>query len=308
MPAQKPPATLLLVPFREIRHDQPDDVLHYEPIDVRGRLHHWTIPAHQHTGLHQFQLLVRGSVQATIDGQPRVLQAPMALMVSPGVVHGFVYDRDSAGYQVTLPTDMVRGYFAHAPSLCERLDQLILVAAPELGATATECEALFKALAAEFQSSQPGRAEALHGHAILIALWFLRLSAGPLATQRRQALRDTLVQRYRALLETNFHRQESVSFYAGRLGVSADHLSRVCRATTGTGALDLMHERVVLEARRLLAYTNHSIVAIAQELGFADPGHFSRFFSKAVGRAPSSYRAAIAEGLAATPAKARAVA
>ncbi len=292
----KTSSPLLLVPFREVRHDQPDDVLHYEPINVRARLHQWTIPAHRHEGLHQFQLLLRGSVQATLDGAPQVLYAPMALMVSPGVVHGFVYEQDSAGHQVTLPTEALRGYFAHAPALLERLARPILVAAPEMASHAALCEGLFDALASEFQAHQAGRAEALHGHAILLALWFLRQDATTLAPSRRQALRDTLPQRYRLLLEQHIRMQEPVSFYAGKLGVTADHLSRVCRATTGTSALEILHERVVLEARRLLVYTPAPVVAVARELGFDDPGYFSRFFSKLTGQSPSAYRAAVAQG------------
>ena len=48
---------LLLVPFREVRHDEPDDCLHYESVAVRGTEMDWTIPAHRHEGLHQFQFL-----------------------------------------------------------------------------------------------------------------------------------------------------------------------------------------------------------------------------------------------------------
>ena len=54
-------APLLLVPFREVRHEQPDDCLHYEPVAVRGKLHDWTIPAHRHDALHQFQLLEKAA-------------------------------------------------------------------------------------------------------------------------------------------------------------------------------------------------------------------------------------------------------
>ena len=298
----KPAAPLLMVPFREVRHDQPDDVLHYEPINVRGKLHHWTIPAHRHQGLHQFQLLVRGSVVATLDGERLELRSPLALMVAPGVVHGFVYQRDSAGHQVTLPSGSMRTLLASSPALLPRLDQPILVPAQDMGGDdAAECEALFLRLGAEFERSRPGRAEALQSHVVLLGLWFLRRNLATRATLRSQALRDTLVQRYRALLEKDFRKQQPVRYYAASLGVTADHLSRVCRGTTGTGALDLMHERVVLEARRLLAYTPSTVVEIAHELGFDDPAYFSRFFAKLAGQAPTSYRSAIAQGIGLLP-------
>lgn len=300
--SMKPAAPLLMIPFREVRHDQPDDVLHYEPIKVRGKLHQWTIPAHRHEGLHQFQLLVRGGMQATLDGETFELQAPLALMVTPGVVHGYTYQRDSVGYQVTLPSTVLRALLLGSPALLQRLNQLVLVTAQDLDdEDAQACEELFQRLGAEFERSRPGRTEALRGHAALLGLWFLRRDAATRASLRGEALRDALVQRYRGLLEQHFRQHQPVSFYAAALGVSADHLSRVCRLTTGTSALDLAHERVLLEARRLLAYTPATVVEVAHELGFEDPAYFSRFFTKLAGQAPSSYRAAIAQGIGLQP-------
>ncbi len=299
----KPAAPLLMIPFREVRHDRPDDVLHYEPIDVRGELHHWTIPAHQHQGLHQFQLLLRGTAEATLDGERHQLQAPAALMVAPGVVHGFVYARHSAGHQVTLPSATLRGMLAQTPALLERLAQTVLVSAADMGADAAGCEALFLRLAADFHATRLGRNEALHSHAVLLALWFLRREAASRASLRSQALRDTLVQRYRALIDLHFRSERTVGYYASALAVTADHLSRVCRAASGSGALELLHERVLLEARRLLAYTPHAVAEIAHDLGFDDPGYFSRFFAKLTGHSPSGYRQAITRGIGLLPSR-----
>ena len=298
----KTTAPLLLVPFREVRHGQPDDVLHYEPVNVRALQYQWTIPAHRHEALHQFQLLVKGSVTATLDGISTHFEAPFAMMVSPGVVHGFAYDRDSVGHQITLPTAALRSYFVHAPTLLHAMGQPILIGPEAMGSTAPACENLFCALAAEFHGHQTGRAEALHGQAILLALWFLRCEAATRAQPRQQALRDTLVQRFKMLLEQHVRQQQRLRYYAEKLGVTADHLSRVCRAPTGASALDLLHERLILEARRLLAYTPNPVSAVAFELGFDDPAYFSRFFSKLVGQSPSGYRAAVSRGTGLPPA------
>ena len=300
-PKPKAASPLLMIPFREVRHFQPEDSLHFEAINVRAKLHEWTIPAHQHVGLHQFQLLTQGSAMATLDGEPVALTAPAALMVAPGVVHGFVYERNSVGQQVTVPTATLQRLLGTASGLDAPLRRSILVSTADMGSELAECEEVFSLLAREFARSRPGRAEALNAHALVLALWFLRRADTAQAQLRQQALKDTLVQRYRSLLEQHFRQQQPVRFYADALGITADHLSRTCRATTGDGALELMHDRVVLEARRLLAYTRGSVIEVAHELGFDDPGHFSRFFSKTVGQSPSTYRNAIASGLAAAP-------
>lgn len=294
--------SLLMVPFREVRHFQPDDCLHYEPIGVRGKLHHWTIPVHRHEDLHQFEFLERGSVVATIDGVRHELTAPAAWMVAPGVMHGFAYKPDSAGHKVTMPTALLHSIPAPAPaSRPGRLGRPIVLCKSDIGADAGELRELFAQLAREFQDRRAGRAEALQAHAVLLGLWFMRRDAATPELPRRPGLHDALVERYRSLLEANFRAHWTVGAYADRLGVTPDHLSRRCRAVTGLGALDLMHERLLLEARRLLAYTPAAVGAIAQQLGFDDPGYFTRLFTKRAGQSPSAYRVAIADGLGVPP-------
>ena len=307
-PKRKLAAPLLMVPFKEVRHFQPEDSLYCEPINVRGQEYEWTIPAHRHEGLHQFQLLTQGSALATLDGEPVEITAPAALMVAPGVVHGFVYERSSVGQQVTVPTASLRSWLGAAPALDAQLRLSIHVAQSSTGGNLDECARQFDLLAQEFAQSRPGRAEALNAHALVLALWFVRHAAISDSSGHPQAnkdaRRDTLVQRYRALLELHFRQQRPLAFYAEALAITADHLSRTCRATTGENALALMHDRVALEARRLLAYTAGSVIDIAHQLGFDDPGHFSRLFSKRLGQSPSSYRNAIANGLVRAPGQA----
>jgi AraC-like DNA-binding protein len=59
------------------------------------------------------------------------------------------------------------------------------------------------------------------------------------------------------------------------------------RAQLGRGALELLHARIALEAQRQLAYTTQSVKHIGLDLGFADPGYFTRFFQRLCGSSPS---------------------
>ncbi|MFZ4285659.1 helix-turn-helix domain-containing protein [Variovorax sp. HJSM1_2] len=296
-----PTAPLLVVPFSEVQHYQPDDCLHYESIGVRGQAHHWTIPAHRHEGLHQFQLLTQGAVQGTLDGVPHALQAPVALMVAPGTVHGFVYAPHSVGCQVTVPSSALRPLAQHAPAMAQRLQQTLVLGGTPLPQDLSAGESLFALLGQEFQQTSVGRAEALHSWVQLLALWFLRQHTAAHETSPRQTPRDALLQRYLALVEQHFRSAQALGFYAEALNVTADHLSRVCRNLAGQSALELLHQRQVLEARRLLAYTQAPVNTIAEQLGFQDTAYFSRFFKAAQGCAPSAYRRGVVEGLMAVP-------
>jgi len=291
----------IAVAFREVRHFKPDDWLHCEDIAVRGRLHDWTIPAHRHEGLHQFQLLERGHAQITLDSVPHRVQAPAALMVAPGCVHAFRYTPDSAGAQVSVPSARLTAALAAAPLLAARLATSHVLPAERVRRAQRQVKRLFADLAAEFERAAPGRTEALAAHLLLLATWFLREAGDVPAEQARLSWRDTLVQRYRALLEVQLKRHQPIGAYAEQLHVTPDHLSRVCRATTGLSALDLLHERLVLEARRLLAYTEAPVGEVARELGFDDAAYFSRFFARRAGAAPLAYRVALQQGRALPP-------
>ena len=101
-----------------------------------------------------------------------------------------------------------------------------------------------------------------------------------------------LVRSFLALVEENFRGQPSLSSYAHALGITTTHLSRICRRQFGLSAQAIIHDRVVLEAKRILAYTPATIAHIAQDLGFRDPAYFSRFFAHHVGETPTAFRKA----------------
>lgn len=300
-PASMKPLSPLAVAFREVRHFAPDDCLHVESLAVRGEEYAWTIPAHRHEGLHQFMWLERGAASLRLDQVPHTLRGPAALMLAPGCVHAFDFAPGSRGLQVTAPSERLQRSLGASPALAARLRPSLLLQGEPFAAEAPAGGALFEALRGEFERSAPGRADALQAHLLLLATWFLRQAPGAAAEGARQALRDTLVQRYRSLLELHLRRQRRLDFYAGQLGVTPDHLSRACRAVTGLSALDLQHERLLLEARRLLAYTQATVAEAAHELGFDDPAYFSRFFARRAGLAPQAYRAALASGAAQAP-------
>jgi AraC-like DNA-binding protein len=100
-----------------------------------------------------------------------------------------------------------------------------------------------------------------------------------------------LVQRFRGLVERDFAHRHRVSDYAAELGVSPGHLNTLCRTQLRQSASARIHGRLVLEARRLLLYSDLTVAQIADRLGFGDPAYFSRFFRREAGTAPTAFRA-----------------
>jgi AraC family transcriptional activator of pobA len=102
-----------------------------------------------------------------------------------------------------------------------------------------------------------------------------------------------LLKKFQAKINECFRELREVGDYASLLYISAGHLSEVVKTQSGKPAIKHIHERVVLEARRLLFHTNNSLKEIAFDLGFADASYFNRFFKRETGMTPAVYRASI---------------
>ena len=102
-----------------------------------------------------------------------------------------------------------------------------------------------------------------------------------------------LLRTYQASIEAHFRELHEVGAYAALLHISAGHLSEVVKAQSGKSAIKHVHERLVLEAKRLLFYTPQSLKELAFDLGFSDASYFNRFFKRETGLTPAEYRASI---------------
>jgi AraC-like DNA-binding protein len=105
-----------------------------------------------------------------------------------------------------------------------------------------------------------------------------------------QSASSTLVKRFQELVARCFQDHCAVEAYAECLHVSADHLSAVVKERTGRNARDIIADRVVLEAKRLLTHTDLNVSEIADHLQFSEPTHFARFFKRYTQRSPLEFR------------------
>ncbi|MFG3340672.1 helix-turn-helix domain-containing protein [Glycomyces sp. NPDC048151] len=102
--------------------------------------------------------------------------------------------------------------------------------------------------------------------------------------------RGTTYRRFLDLLELHFRRLHHADEYARLLGLSTRTLTRATQAATGAGAREVIDERRLLEARRLLG-AGWTAAAVAAHLGFSDAANFGRFFRDRTGLSPAAYAA-----------------
>jgi AraC family transcriptional activator of pobA len=99
-----------------------------------------------------------------------------------------------------------------------------------------------------------------------------------------------IVRKYNFLVETHFRTQHQVKFYADQLHKSPKTLSNLFALYNHKSPLLIIQERVIMEAKRLLAYTDKSAKEISYELGFEDAGTFGKFFKRHTGLATSDFK------------------
>lgn len=96
-------------------------------------------------------------------------------------------------------------------------------------------------------------------------------------------------QDFENLLEESFTSQKSISYYASQLNISAKHLNRITQTVMQKTASEIITERVILEAKRMLMYLDEGLVEIAFRLGYEEYSYFARMFRKNSGITPSQF-------------------
>jgi AraC-like DNA-binding protein len=150
----------------------------------------------------------------------------------------------------------------------------------------------FEALLDVFEDEFATR-DTIQGEMLLMLLKRLIIKVtrlGKLQLARLPEDRLQLVREFNLLVENHYRRQHGVQFYADLLHKSPKTLANVFALYNQQSPLQIIHERVALEAKRLLLYTDQSAKEIAYELGFEEVPHFSRFFKKQTGQAPTEFK------------------
>ncbi len=264
------------------------DWLHCESIPSRSLLYDWEIRPHRHPHFFQMLYLSGGSGECLLEGRRTQLLPTSVVAVTPGAVHGFRFSQDVQGWVLTLMSDRA----VSAMEAVQLLDsfvhpRLILL---EQAATARSVGACLDMIVTELVENRPGRDALIRAQlASIFVLLGRQLDGAPAGLAMRSALARRAEQ-FRVVLNRHFREEHALDFYAASLGVSVTHLNRICRAVMGRSALGVIHDRILSEAGRDLAFTDMSVNEVAHSLGFDDPAYFSRFFSKGAGVSPSVYR------------------
>lgn len=166
---------------------------------------------------------------------------------------------------------------------------------PELLLTETDInfvEDLLVKINIEYQNPGAWQQRMLTAYLTVLLTYLSRLYTEQLKDNSTSADKQ-LLKKFQAKINECFRELREVGDYASQLNISAGHLGEVVKTQSGKPAIKHIHERIILEASRLLFHTNNSLKEIAFDLGFADASYFNRFFKRETNVTPAEYRANI---------------
>ena len=262
-------------------------LLHSEPLIERSRQHAWNIRPHRHSSLAQLFWLARGHGTSRFDGQSFRLSAPCVAVIPERCVHEFEWDQDSDGFALSIASALGQELRRQLGTPAEALSIPAVLA---VGPDAPYVSALFEAIHAEYVGDRPLKELSLDALVKALSVWIAR-AAAPTHRAVEQASRASRhYERFTKLLERHHAEQWTVAAYAKELGITPPHLNAICKQVGGASALELIHDRVLLAARRALSYTDKSVADVATSLGFSEPSYFTRFFKRNMRMTPKQYR------------------
>jgi AraC family transcriptional activator of pobA len=148
----------------------------------------------------------------------------------------------------------------------------------------------FENVLTEVNAGQAGLEQAAESYLTLLAVWIERHIRYNDWLPPPQTRTERIVAGFLDAVELGGPKLRPVGEIAAALGITPTHLTRLCRETLGRGALDIVHDRVILEACLLLKDGTDSAAEISRRLGFASPAHFNRLFRARLGLTPLTFR------------------
>lgn len=266
------------------------DYLHIESIRSRSIHNSWHFKPHQHHNLHQFFYILKGGGTVLIDKIDYELNDNQVISIPPLTIHGFQFAPDTEGWVLTLPQQSLQNIISEIAFLIKPISQTLIHNCTN-DHIQKEFIYIFKSISEIHSQSQPIRDFKLQCYTNLLISKVAEMF--PYAAEMNQNIPDqkqNLVQELQNKINENYKQRLSVAQYADSLKITATHLNRVCRSVLNISPSDLINERSILEAKRLLSYTAMSISEISYELGFCDAAHFSKFFLTHAHQKPSDFR------------------
>jgi AraC family transcriptional activator of pobA len=152
-------------------------------------------------------------------------------------------------------------------------------------------QSIYNLFEEEFVSAEDIKGEMLRMLLVRLIIFITRLAKKQyLGTEEVVEDKFNLIRQFNLLVEIHFRKEHQIAFYSNLLHKSSKTISNYFSMYSNKTPLQTIHDRIITEAKRLFYYSNKSVKEIADELGFEDAAHFSKFFKKHTLHSPTELK------------------
>lgn len=230
----------------------------------------------------------KGSGVHNVDFTQYTVNNYQVYFIRAGQVHNWSLDVDTSGFQLMLAADVIT-IFSNLGSF------------PFFEQSVPSCLSLDKKQFEEFKNHLHEIELVLSDNDVLTKeILLLRLHLMLKLLQKEYLNQfpehdsstkpEKIIKGFNTLIDDHFNEESSVNFYADKLNITANYLNILSQKYLKMPASDVIKQRTILEAKRLLTSTDLSIKEIGYQLGFNDNTYFSKVFKKYTGKTPGDFK------------------
>jgi AraC-like DNA-binding protein len=246
---------------------------------------------HRHSFYH-LVLFTHGAGTHSIDFERFDVKPGQIYFMVPGQVHSWHFEGFTDGYIINFSEAFIQsflfktGYLDCFSFFNGNLNDAVVNLPANSFATVKE---LFERIINEISSPAPSGSDMVRLLMLQIFILVNRLNNNPV-TAGKLTYNQTLLKNYQKLIEQHYADIKLPKDYAELLYITPNHLNAVCKDLLGLSAGELIRNRTLLEAKRLLTNPQLSISDISFRLNFSDNSYFTKFFKKTEGVTPEEFR------------------
>ena len=261
-----------------------------EPFAAYLKVHPNLHTPHRHSFYH-IVLFTKGKGYHTIDFEKFKVGAGQVYFMSPGQVHSWHFEEGVDGYVINFSADIFHNFLADK----QYLEQFTFFRSNALESvfklpeqTCSEVIAIIENIIKQVHAQATSNVDLVRLYLLEIFILVQRNISNRTVVAPPQ--NQLILYNFRKLVNTYFAEKHLPKEYASLLYITPNHLNALCKDLLGKPAGEIIRDRVLLEAKRLLVNDSVSIGEIAAQLNFADNAHFTKFFKKQTDLTPELFR------------------
>ena len=258
------------------------------PFQILG---HLQVP-HRQEG-YNVALLLNGRITRFIDFEQYTIDAPAIICVGPDQVNQYVSAEKADMVCISFSQDFLIAEMKQWVACWECMfSQVILNPDDE---QLSELLVYAELMENEFQNDKAKKDVIIRNLLNAMIINIARMRTNIASVMQLDNSTNRLVEQFKTIVDENFRSTTQVAHYAEKLHITPGHLNDVIKSSVGKTAKQVIDEKRITEAKRLLFWGDNNLKEIAAQLSFENDSYFNRFFKKHTGLTPSVFQRSIRE-------------